>query len=122
MKRRYLATILAAALLFVASSSAIALAAGDDDKSEDTDVRIVDAKVVEVTDGYISVIARSGVEHVIAVDNAATKVMIDNEVVSLKDVREGDVITIELDEQNPMKFAMTISMSPEQVQVARVRR
>lgn len=121
MNRRYLASILSAALL-VAAFSSIAMAAGDDGKGEDTDVRIVDARVVEVTDGYISVIARSGVEHMIAVDNAATKVLIDNEVVSLKDVREGDVITIELDEQNPIKFAAKISMSQEQVEVARVRR
>jgi hypothetical protein len=122
MNRRYRASILASLLLLLASFSTIARAASDDDKNEDTDIRIVNAKVVEVAEGYISVIARSGVEHVIAIDNVATKVMIEEQEVSLKDVREGDVITIELDEQNPMKFARTISMNSEQVQVARVRR
>jgi hypothetical protein len=120
MNRRYLASILAALLLTFFSTAA--LAAGNDGKNDDTDTRIIDAKVVEVTDGYISVIARSGIEHVIAIDNSGTHVMVDEQEVSLKDVREGDVITIELDEKNPMKFARTITMSSEQVQVARVRR
>ena len=119
MNRRYAISILAALLLTLFST--IALAA-DDKIIEDTDTLIVDAKVVEVTDARISVIARSGVEHVIAIDRAGTHVIIEGEAVSLKDVREGDVITIELDERNPMKFAKTILMSAEQVQVARVRR
>jgi hypothetical protein len=113
--------MLAALMLTFLSTAALA-AGSNDGKSDDTDTRIIDARVVEVTDGYISVIARSGVEHVIAIGNSDTQVLIDEQVVSLKDVREGDVITIELDEQNPMKFARTISMSSEQVQVARVRR
>jgi hypothetical protein len=120
MNKRYLASILAALLLTF--FSAAAQAAINDDKGEDTDTHIIDARVVEATDGYIAVIARSGIEHVIAIDNSGTKVLIEDQAVSLKDVREGDVITIELDEQNPMKFAKTISMSSEQVQVARVRR
>ncbi|HEX7998958.1 MAG TPA: hypothetical protein VF528_11265 [Pyrinomonadaceae bacterium] len=120
MSRRYLASVLA--ILLMTFFSTIALAAGNDDKAEDTDTRIIDAKVVEVTDGYISVIARSGVEHVIKIDNSQTRVLIEEQEVSLKEVREGDVITVELDEQNPMKFAKTISMNTEQVQVARVRR
>lgn len=120
MNRRYLASMLAALLLTFFSTAA--LAAINDDKSEDTDTRIVDAKVVEVADGHISVMARSGIEHVIAIDNANTKVTIEEQAVSLKDVREGDVITIELDERNPVKFAKTITMNSEQVQIARVRR
>lgn len=112
--------MLAALLLTLFSTSV--LAAINDDKREDTDTLIIDAKVMEVTDGYISVIARSGVEHMIAIDGADTKVLIEDKDVSLKDVREGDVITIELDEQNPVKFARTISMSYGQMQVARVRR
>lgn len=120
MNRRYLASLLAALLLTFFSTAA--LAAINDDKGEDTDTRIVDAKVVEVADGHISVIARSGVEHVIAIDNTGTRVTIEDQAVSPKNVREGDIITIELDEKNPVKFARTISMSYEQVQVARVRR
>lgn len=118
MNRRYFASVLA--ILLFAFFSINALAAIND--NEDTDLLIVDAKVVEVAEGHLSIIARSGVEHVIAIDSASTKVTIEGQVVSLKDVREGDVITIELDEQNPVKFARTITMSSEQVQVARVRR
>jgi hypothetical protein len=119
MNRKYLASILAALLLTFFS---ISVRAAIVDEREDTDIRLIDAQVVEVTDGHISVIARSGVEHVIAIDNQKTKVTIEEQEVSLKDVREGDIITIELDEQNPMKFARVISMTAEQVQVARVRR
>jgi hypothetical protein len=120
MNKKYLASLLAALLLTIFSTTA--LAAINDDKSEDNDMRIISARVVEVADGHISVIARSGVEHVIAIDNSGTRVTIENQPVSLKDVREGDIITIELDEKNPVKFARAISMSSEQVQVARVRR
>lgn len=120
MNRRYLASLLAALLLAFFSTGA--LAAINDNKNEDTDLRKIDARVVEVADGHISIIARSGVEHVIAIDGANTKVTIDEQAVSLKDVREGDIITVELDEHNPIMFARTISMSSEQAQVARVRR
>ena len=119
MNRKYLASILAALLLTFFST---AVRAAFNDEREDTDTRIIDAQVVEVADGHISVIARSGVEHVIAIDNTGTKVTIEEQEVSLKEVREGDIITIELDEQNPVKFARTISMTAEQVQVARLRR
>lgn len=120
MNRRHLASMLAALLLTLFSTGA--LAAISDDEREDTETLIVNAKVVEVAEGHISVIARSGIEHVIAIDNTETKVTIEEQDVSLKDVREGDVVTIELDEKNPMKFAKAISMNTEQVQVARVRR
>ena len=119
IKRRYLASLLAALLLTFFSNAA--LAAINDD-NEDTDLRMVNARVVEVADGHISIITRSGVEHVIAIDSTGTKVTIEGQAVSLKDVREGDVVTVELDEHNPMMFARTITMSSEQVQVARVRR
>lgn len=121
MRRRHLVTIFAT-LLLALLPTAVWASATDGDNNEDTDLRIVDAKVVEVTEERISVIARSGVEHVIAIDRAGTKVMIDGEVVSCKDVREGDVLTIELDAQNPMKFAKNISMRSENTEVARNRR
>lgn len=120
MRQRHLVAIFATLLLALLPTAAWAVTTSDND--EDTDLRIVDAKVVEVTDDRISVIARSGVEHVIAIDRAGTKVMIDGEVVSCKDVREGDVLTIELDAQNPMKFARNISMRSENTVVARNRR
>lgn len=119
MRRRPLASFMAAMLLTFFSNG-ILVATGVTD--EDTDTRIVQAKVVEVAECRISVIARTGVEHVISVDREGTKVTIDGEVVSLKDVREGDVATIDLDAQKPVKFAKNISMRSEQSQVARVRR
>jgi hypothetical protein len=94
----------AALLLAIFSTTALAAAASD----EDTDTRMIDAKVVEVADNHISVIARSGVEHVIAIDGSDTKVKIEGRLVSLKDVREGDVVTVELDARKQLKFARNI--------------
>jgi len=120
MNRRHLAGMLAVLLLTLFSNAA--LAATGDNEMDDSETLFINAKVVEVAEWHISVIARSGIEHVIAIDNADTKVTIEGQEVSLKDVREGDVVTIQLDEKNPMKFAKTISMNSEQAQVARVRR
>jgi hypothetical protein len=121
MRQRYLAAIFAALLLGL-FSVAVRAATTDGDDMEDTDLRLVDARVVEVTDARISVIARTGVEHVIAIDRADTRVTMDGDEVSLKDVREGDVITVELDPQNPMMFAKNISMRSDNIEVARNRR
>ena len=115
--KRNLAGLLAVLLLTLFSNAIQAAVAKDD---EDTDARITGAKVVEVGEARISVMARSGVEHVLAVDNQGTRVTIDGEVVSLKDVREGDIVTIELDEQREVKFAKNISM--RSAEIARVRR
>jgi len=103
-------SILAAAVAIVlaALSAAPSFAANG---GEDTDTRKVNAKVVEVTDDHISVIARSGVEHVIAINDSATKVSMKGKAVSLKDLRLGDVVTVELDEQNPLKFAKRINIA-----------
>ncbi len=88
----------------------------------DSDTHITEAKVVEVSDTRISVIAQSGVEHVIAVDGAGTKVKIEHQAVSPKDVRVGDVITVELDEMNPVKFAKSIVVAlPSDSQIARAK-
>ena len=111
MKRKALAAILAALLLLIFAS----VVAGRNSKDEDTDLRIIGAKVVEVADSHISVMARSGVEHVIAIDGSGTKVTMDGKVVSLKEVREGDVVTVELDAKKPVKFAKYILMRSEQV-------
>lgn len=109
MKRHYLASLFAVLLLALCSNAALAA----DDVEDDTDTRMVAARVVEVTDARISVIARSGVEHVIAIDSADTKVQIDGRLVSHKDVREGDIITVELDEKNPVKFARNIAVEAQ---------
>jgi hypothetical protein len=122
MKQRHLVTVFAVALIAFFSSAAAARAANVEDPKEDTDTRMIDARVVEVTDARISVIARTGVEHVIAIDRTDTKVTIDGLAVSLQDVREGDIVTVELDANNPMKFARNISMRSDQTEVARNRR
>jgi hypothetical protein len=105
MGRRHLAILTAALLLFVIPATAFASDDGD------TDTRMVDAKVVEVTEHRISVIARTGVEHVIAINDSGTKVSMKGKAVSLKDLRKGDVVTVELDEMNPLKFARQISIA-----------
>jgi hypothetical protein len=85
---------------------ATALAASDG--AEDTDVRKVDAKVVETGDRHISIIARTGVEHVIATDAADTHVTLRGKRVELKKLRVGDIVTVDLDAASPMKFARRI--------------
>lgn len=94
------------ALLLTAVSYSTALAAKDG--SEDTDVRMVDAKVVEVNDHHVSVIARTGVEHVIATDASDTHVTLKGKRVALQDLRVGDIVTVELDAANQLKFARRI--------------
>ncbi|MGA9996523.1 MAG: hypothetical protein WBP93_13990 [Pyrinomonadaceae bacterium] len=111
------------AVLLLAFFYTNALAASGTDEGKDTDTRMVNAKVVEVNDSHISVIARTGVEHVIAVDRNDTKITRDGKVVSLKDLREGDLVTVELDASKKMKFAKNISLHPAQTEMtARNRR
>jgi translation initiation factor IF-1 len=100
---------MAAILLALFSNSAFAASS----EEEDTDTRFIDAKVVEVNDTRISVMTRTGVEHVIAIDGKDTRVRIAGKLVSLKDVREGDVVTVDLDEQNPLKFARNIVIAAQ---------
>ncbi|PYS47345.1 MAG: hypothetical protein DMF68_16280 [Acidobacteria bacterium] len=116
MKTKTLAAALTALLLALFSNTVRAASRGD----EDTNTRIVNAKVVEVADSHISVMARSGVEHVIAVDGNGTRVTINGKLISIKEIREGDVVTIELDAQKPVKFAKNIRMRSEEF--ARLRR
>ena len=104
MRTRSLACLIAIALSAVAYASALAASVGEDD----TDVLLVDAKVVETGDQHISVIARTGVEHVIAIDAADTRVTLKGERVELKSLRVGDIVTVQLDAQNPLKFARRI--------------
>ncbi len=117
MKRSFLLSFLIAVTVISISGSALAA-----NTYEDTDTRIVDAKVVEVTENRVSVMARSGVEHVIAINRQNTKVTIDGVNVSLNNLHEGDVITIELDDEHPMKLAKNIQVIPGGAQVARTRR
>ncbi|HEX8174681.1 MAG TPA: hypothetical protein VF543_06140 [Pyrinomonadaceae bacterium] len=111
MRRKNLAAFLMGmvVMLFSANVSAAALSGGEGD----TDTRLVNAEVLEITDARISVRAQTGVEHVIAIDTEKTRVTREGRSVSIKEVREGDVITIELDEKNPVKFARNISMKAD---------
>ncbi len=119
MRRRHFASIFAT--LLIAISSATAAVANTN--IEDTDTRMIDAKVVEVSDARIAVIARTGVEHVIAIDSKDTLVSIDGRLVALTQLREGDIVTVELDAQNPLKFARNISIeAPSNSEVARAPR
>ena len=110
MKRQALVS-LAFALLLLAFGPA-ALASDDND----TDTRLVGARLVEVCETRISVVTRTNVEHVIAVDGAATKVRLGDRVVPLKELQTGDVVTVELDEANPVKFANDILINARAAQ------
>ena len=104
MIKRSLACLIAVLLSAAAHAPALAAAQGE----EDTDVRFVDAKVVEVNQRHVSVIARTGVEHVIATDSAGTHVTLKGKRVTFKKLRVGDTVTVELDAANPLKFARRI--------------
>ncbi|HYY94039.1 MAG TPA: hypothetical protein VE713_05935 [Pyrinomonadaceae bacterium] len=118
MRRRSLAFLIA--VLLCAAAHAPALAAAQD--GEDTDVRLVDAKVVEVNDSHISVIARTGVEHVIATDSAGTHVTLKGKRIAFKKLQVGDTVTVELDAANPLKFARRIVIDQQGAVLASVRR
>jgi len=118
IKRKYVNALLAIMMFSDLTIAGIANVRSD---SED-DTRMVDAKVVEVTDTRISLIAQTGIEHVIAIDNVDTKVKIENKIVSLKNVKEGDIVTVELDESSAVKFAKNIVIEAHSnSQVARVK-
>ena len=114
MRRQTFATLAFALLVALGSQAAFAR----DDKDADTDTRIVRARLVEVCETRISVVTRENVEHVIAVDGAGTKVRLGDRVVSLKELQTGDVVTVDLDEENPVKFARDIQVAPRAAQQA----
>ena len=120
MRLKYLAAFLVSMTMLLFAVNVRAASSNDE---RDTDTRLVNAKVVEITDARVSVMAQTGVEHVIAIDMEKTSVTRDGQKVSIKEVREGDIITIELDERNPVKFAMNIAMKTDSTTaVARNRR
>ncbi|HEX8118179.1 MAG TPA: hypothetical protein VF521_12970, partial [Pyrinomonadaceae bacterium] len=61
-----------------------------------------------VNDRHISIVARTGVEHVIATDAADTHVTLRGKRVELKKLRVGDVVTVDLDPSSQLKFARRI--------------
>ena len=86
----------------------VALAANLDDN--DTEGRLVNVRVVEVSDERISVVTQEGVEHVIAVCQINTQVRRGKQYVHCKDLRVDDVVSIVLDEEKPIKFAKNIEV------------
>lgn len=104
MRRRSLASLIAVMLAFAVYAPAFAASDGE----KDSDTLMVDAKVVEVTQSHISVVARTGVEHVVATDAADTHVTLKGKRIAVKSLRVGDVVTVELDALNPLKFARRI--------------
>ena len=118
MIKRSLACFIAVLLSAAAHAPALAAAQGE----EDTGVRFVDAKVVEVNERHVSVIARTGVEHVIATDSADTHVTLKGKRVAFKKLRVGDTVTVELDAANPEKFARRIVIGEQGAALASVRR
>lgn len=103
MKRRSLAIVMGILVTLAANTAAVVA-----QQDEDTDARMVDAQVVEVNDQHISVIARTGVEHVIATDTADTHVVRKGKRVKFKEVKVGDLVTVELDASKDVKFARHI--------------
>jgi hypothetical protein len=105
MKRRSLAIVMGILVALAAQAASARAAAPADD---DTDARMVDAKVVEVNDKHISVVARTGVEHVIATDASDTHVVRRGKRVKFKELKVGDLVTVELDAAKSVKFARHI--------------
>lgn len=86
----------------------VAQAASLDDS--DAEGRLVNVRVVEVSDERISVMTQEGVEHVIAVCRVNTQVKRGKQYVNSKDLRVDDVVTIVLDEEKQVKFAKNIEV------------
>ncbi|HZI20565.1 MAG TPA: hypothetical protein VEY09_18495 [Pyrinomonadaceae bacterium] len=118
MKSRTLAT-LTAAILAVFLSTAARAATSD---AEDSDTRFTDAKVVEVTEQRISIIARSGVEHVIALDSVGTRVTLAGSDVRTADLKVGDIVTVVLDAESQLKLARQITVGAPAGGFARLAR
>jgi hypothetical protein len=118
LRRRSVAFLIGLLLCAAAHATPPASAQAD----EDTDVRFVDAKVVEVNEHHISVVARTGVEHVIATDAADTHVTLKGKRIALKELEVGDTVTVELDAANPLKFARRIVIDEQAVALASAKR
>jgi hypothetical protein len=106
-------------LVFVSSLSFAAIQSGRD---RNTDNEFINAKVVEVTDTRISVIAETGVEHVIAIDSNRTKVTVDGFPVSVRELRVGDVVSVRLDAAARVMFAQAIQLEMGRSRLASNRR
>lgn len=104
-------TLILALSMFVQFGSITAQA--NDPSEETAEGSFVDAKVVEVSAMRIAVIAKSGVEHVIAIDGKKTKVILEGRAVLAEQIKEGDIVTVQLDIENPMKVARSIELASQ---------
>jgi hypothetical protein len=100
--------MLGALALMLMLGANVAQAASPDDN--DAEGRLVNVRVVEVSDERISVMTQEGVEHVIAVCRVNTQVKRGKQYVNSKDLRVDDVVTIVLDEEKQVKFAKNIEV------------
>ncbi|HEX8180955.1 MAG TPA: hypothetical protein VF525_15520 [Pyrinomonadaceae bacterium] len=119
MKRRASFTFGIALLLALGAARGLAAVDGN----EDTDGQLVGARVVEINSEHISVMARSGVEHVIAIDRAGTRIKRGDKYISFADLHTDDIVTVELDAAKQVKFAKQIEVTRQSGdQVARTPR
>lgn len=109
MKRKSLACLIAVLLSAVIYVPALAAS----DPAQDTDARMIDAKVIEINDKHISVMARTGVEHVIATSAADTRVTRKGKRIAFKKMRVGDIVTVELDASSQLKLARRIVVADQ---------
>lgn len=81
------------------------------------DAKFANAKVVEISDARLAVIATTGVEHMIAVDRS-TKIYKNGRAIAVGELKEGDKLTIELDAASPVKMARRIKLENNVDQLA----
>ncbi|HEX8633002.1 MAG TPA: hypothetical protein VF703_02505 [Pyrinomonadaceae bacterium] len=106
--KTYNRAILGALAVMLMFGTSVVRAANFDD--HDPEGRLVNVRVVEVSDERISVMTREGVEHVIAVCQVNTQVKRGKQYVHSKDLRVDDVVTIVLDAEKTVKFAKNIEV------------
>src|SRR5258707_1727818 len=106
-------------LVMVSDLSFAALQSGRDHNANN---EFINAKVVEITDTRIAVIAETGVEHVIAIDSNRTKVTVDGFPVSVRELRIGDIVSVKLDDANRVMFAQAIQLDLGRSKLATNRR
>lgn len=109
---------LAVLVLAVAAFSSNVTFAAIRSDGDDTESKFSNARVIEVTESHISIVATTGVEHVVAVDGNHTAVLVNGIRVSIKDLREGDLVSIQLDVKNPVMFAREIRLAQHASEVA----
>ena len=109
-------------LLFLVMVSDLSFAALQSGRDHNTDNEFINAKVVEITDTRIAVIAETGVEHVIAIDSNRTKVTVDGFPVSVRELHNGDVVSVKLDDTNRVMFAQAIELDLGRNKLASNRR